>query len=352
MAVEESSRPCAALQGASGGQQPGEGAHPGVPQMSEETPTTAGSDSSSSGTKGPAPQKVTAPLSAAPAPAPGLPTAQQQKQAVVAGEEAVQPCDWGTILLVMLAWRACGDGGAQLAPNLVSALYLATDGGLSVEVLDPLSQLLTTSFDSASAAFVIWLGLGRFRPVDGFFPLAWQPNWKWVAAVVLGNACFALLNPDAAEALRFAWQQEGLLSSLDPAVLPMLFAAVVGLGPVVEEAMFRGFLLQSLVPYLGRPGALLLSTLVFRLEHPLDWYYDAPFWGDGAFWQDLASDFPLGLAFLFTGSLWPSIFLHASWNAVSLFGLLADAASGWGASAFGDEEYLWEMLASHADSYR
>jgi uncharacterized protein len=84
--------------------------------------------------------------------------------------------------------------------------------------------------------------------------------------------------------------------------------SIVIVGPIFEELMFRGFMMEGLMPSrLGHSGALALSTLAWTLLHS---QYDALsmilVFGTGIIF---------GLARLATGSLFLSILLHMAWNA-------------------------------------
>jgi len=84
--------------------------------------------------------------------------------------------------------------------------------------------------------------------------------------------------------------------------------AVIALIPALaEELVMRGVLLPSLVPPLGRAGAVALSALLFAGMH-----------GDRyRFLFTLTIGLVLGGLRLRTGSLWPPIVAHASLNALT-----------------------------------
>ncbi len=83
----------------------------------------------------------------------------------------------------------------------------------------------------------------------------------------------------------------------------MLFVAVFV--PVIEELLFRGFVLDLASEAYGRWTAIIISSILFALVHvdPLS----------------IINAFIGGLIYGYvrirTGSLWPSIFLHSMWNA-------------------------------------
>lgn len=99
-------------------------------------------------------------------------------------------------------------------------------------------------------------------------------------------------------------------SALD--VIPILLAAVV-VAPLAEEFLFRGIVHGYLRNRLGRVPATLLSSAAFAVVH----VYPAV----------LASLFVTGIIHAIvrdaTDSLWPSITLHAAFNALALAVALA-----------------------------
>jgi hypothetical protein len=102
--------------------------------------------------------------------------------------------------------------------------------------------------------------------------------------------------------------------------LPGLLFVVVFLAPLVEEVLFRGFLLPGLAAgRLGAAGAVVVTAVLFAAVHT---QYD-PF--------DMSAVLTLGLllgaARWFSGSLWLAYGLHAAINAVAAAQLVW--ALGW-----------------------
>ena len=102
--------------------------------------------------------------------------------------------------------------------------------------------------------------------------------------------------------------------------LPGLLFVVVFLAPLVEEVLFRGFLLPGLAAgRLGPAGAVAVTAVLFALVHT---QYD-PFDMSAV----LALGLLLGAARWFSGSLWLAYGLHAAINAVAAAQLVW--ALGW-----------------------
>ena len=76
--------------------------------------------------------------------------------------------------------------------------------------------------------------------------------------------------------------------------------------PILEELMFRGFVLDLAADAYGKWASIFISAIFFALIHPL--YILTVL---NAFWAGLV----YGYLRIRTNSLWPSIILHSLWNA-------------------------------------
>ena len=92
-----------------------------------------------------------------------------------------------------------------------------------------------------------------------------------------------------------------------PGIL-LTFQALALWTPFTEEIFFRGFVFAGLVPRLGIGWAIMVSAVVFSLFH-VDPRVMLPIFVTGAL-----------LAWLYhlTGSLWPSVAVHAGQNALAI----------------------------------
>jgi membrane protease YdiL (CAAX protease family) len=93
-------------------------------------------------------------------------------------------------------------------------------------------------------------------------------------------------------------------------LLLMVLAVVVA--PIVEEMLFRGILLPALMKKVGLGAAVVANSILFALIH-----------------QHLPSLIPLfalalalSLLYVYSGSLWSAIILHALFNGISICVLL------------------------------
>ena len=114
--------------------------------------------------------------------------------------------------------------------------------------------------------------------------------------------------------------------SVAPLVI-MLVAAVVA-APLLEEMVFRGLVQTSLLNTLGRERRWLIvvvASILFAVTHL-----------GAAIWQSLAAltvlSLILGFLYERTGSLWPSILVHAgfnAWNVAIVLSGVLDTPAGW-----------------------
>jgi len=101
---------------------------------------------------------------------------------------------------------------------------------------------------------------------------------------------------------------EIMLQARDPLTLTYLLLLATVLAPLYEECLFRGIVLPVLLRRMGTGPAIALTSLIFAAIH-----------------MHLPSLAPLfvvsvgfSLAYLYTGSLWASICMHAIFNGVNL----------------------------------
>jgi len=84
------------------------------------------------------------------------------------------------------------------------------------------------------------------------------------------------------------------------------FLCIAVFVPLLEELMFRGFVLDLASEAYSKWTAILISAILFAVIHPL--YILTVL---NAFWAGLV----YGYIRIRTNSLWPSILLHSAWNA-------------------------------------
>jgi len=102
----------------------------------------------------------------------------------------------------------------------------------------------------------------------------------------------------------------------DPLVLFLFFISLTVAAPLVEEMIFRGYVLDSLRSNYSDFYAILWSGILFGFLHwdPLFGFYDLYQTGAATI-----GGFLYGWLRIRTGSLWPSIFCHSLWNGTIFF---------------------------------
>lgn len=78
---------------------------------------------------------------------------------------------------------------------------------------------------------------------------------------------------------------------------------------IVEEVLFRGYILKNFMLSFNKYVALALSSLLFTLVHTANPNFDS-----FAFFDLFMAGILLGLSYIFTKNLWFPIALHFSWN--------------------------------------
>ena len=207
-----------------------------------------------------------------------------------------------------LLWVS-GGAGALLVRGI--------SGGWNATAAIPLVPTILISACGSVAAVAVSLALGRPWRELGFRP---APDRSLATALVLALAFLVVsmlwVNGLEAAGVEVGEQQLVTLLREQWGSIGMVIAIVygVGLAPILEEIVFRGFALPPLVRALGPVPAIAVDALAFGLVH-LD---------DPVAVQPLAL---LGatLAWLRwrTQSIWPSFVLHFTNNLIAFLILLA-----------------------------
>jgi len=163
-------------------------------------------------------------------------------------------------------------------------LFIYVDGSL-----DRIKEML--KFGSKKRALILLLGIPIVVTIIDF-----------ILSVVYGFAWFGIFGePSISTDLGTSWES----STVDIALLFLSVAIVV---PIVEELMFRGYILDAINRKHGDWTAIIWSSILFGLIH-ID-----PFVGGQAFMGGII----YGWIRIRTGSLLPSIAGHMMWNMLAL----------------------------------
>lgn len=152
------------------------------------------------------------------------------------------------------------------------------------------------------------------RPLDpaegwllwSFLGILLAPSAVYVAAVLAEKAGLGAGSAGTADPLL------PLLKEDTKSILPLLVVSSLS-APILEELVFRGFLLPSLTAEVGTPAAVASSSAAFALCHA------AP--------RDMLQLFVLGcvlgFAYVRTRNLLTPTVIHAAWNGGAILALLA-----------------------------
>jgi membrane protease YdiL (CAAX protease family) len=246
------------------------------------------------------------------------------------------PWGVGRMLLGMLLWVVSFAGVGFV---LVPALY--SQAGVDIFKLDAADKT-TFTLVSQVAETVVTLALIRLLTVQSldaapevqgdFFNYSLSGPFKspngWAAWAILGvflaplvvGATAGLLSVVGYENVGGRGTVDGVVQmiSMDSRSYLNLIAVTGVLAPLLEETLFRGFILTSLTRFMPTPLAIPLSSLFFAAAHLS------------------ARDFPvlfsigclLGITYVRSKNLLTPIIIHGCWNSTVLSMLFVLSASG------------------------
>lgn len=233
---------------------------------------------------------------------------------------------WGPVAAVAYGFLFAVIGVQLLAGIILAALVAEFGGG----------QTLGTVADSTVGRFVI-ITLFEFSTFAAIIlfahkklgAAAWQVlgfdrfKWRYILVAIGGlltyyaiyivtiSICKALI-----PALNLEQQQDlGFMHPKHIEQYAMIFVSLVVLPPLVEETVFRGFILQGLRQKLRIGTAAVVTSILFAIGHLQIGN------GQPLLWAAAIDTFVLSLVLCVirykTGSLWPTIMVHALKNAVA-----------------------------------
>jgi membrane protease YdiL (CAAX protease family) len=225
------------------------------------------------------------------------------------------PLGWVEILDVAALAAFCNALGQVLRDSLAAAVppYSAADAGLRaghalLAVIPPLALAIARAGKSP----LRWrraLGLESRGTLRHLLQGVMGLGIALVAVLLMRDALLAFLQTTFPGVEPGAVGARALSGPGGPSLLADI-AVMIVLAPLVEEILFRGFIFGALLDRLRPLAAAGLSAILFAGAH-LAWEPQA-----------FLSLFCLGLVsaytYLLTRSLWPSILLHAGYNAAIL----------------------------------
>ncbi len=217
------------------------------------------------------------------------------------------------ILLVLLASGAILFGTAGLGAVLARPLQTLLGGtGVSRQTL-VVFFLAVQSLGLLAAIQVIvlrrrglaWRDLG-LRPA----PLQWYRRTFWVTLLTFGLALVlsALVQRLVGSPLDNPQEAALAAHNMSAGSFLALLLVAAGLGPLAEELLFRGLVYAWFRRHLGVLPSATLSALIFASVHAIPWLIPSFF----------AIGMVLALLYERSGSLWPAVVAHGSYNAINL----------------------------------
>ncbi|EIT84280.1 abortive infection protein [Fictibacillus macauensis ZFHKF-1] len=105
------------------------------------------------------------------------------------------------------------------------------------------------------------------------------------------------------------WKGDSLQAHVSPLDMSLAFVSAVILSPLYEEIFYRGFMYRYLRQKQGIGASVFISASIFTLAHT-------------PVWNAMPANFICGVVFAYvyekSGSVWPSILIHAIFNALCL----------------------------------
>ena len=212
-------------------------------------------------------------------------------------------------------------------------------------------QLIIRVFDLVGTLLVLYFFM-TFLDKKPFVALGFQTH-KRQREFWTGIAIGFLIMLTGYSILYFSSEITVIATDLDATKLiqSLVFFSIIA---VVEESIFRGYILRNLMLSMPKYIALSASALVFALMHAFN-----PNVSGFALFNIFLAGILLGLSYVHTKNLWFPIALHLSWNLFqSLFGfnvsgqgfysvvkIQVDQANGLNGGAFGFEGSYIAVIA-------
>jgi len=172
---------------------------------------------------------------------------------------------------------------------------------------------------AAAALFVMWFTAGKEWKATGFWDIRRSAPVILLICVCLGLCMSFFVNAVIGSLVTLASESDGVPASFNTD-LGNPFIAFLSLNiavPVIEEVVFRGYMLRRLKEMkLNTAVALIIQAIVFMLVHL-----------DGvAMVYSLPLGIIFGIIYLWFGSIWASIAAHIAFNSFSdLFAIVFNA---------------------------
>ena len=183
--------------------------------------------------------------------------------------------------------------------------------GVDITNLDPkkisTQEIITISiFDLFGTFFVLWLFM-KFVDKEHFTKLGFQTKNRLkefiigilIGLIIMSLGYFILIGLKEIFFIRIHFNYKKLLISI------LLYTIVA----LVEETLFRGYILKNLMNSFNKYIALVISSILFSLMHSFNPNIDL-----FSLFNLFLAGIVLGLSYIHTKNLWFPIAMHLSWN--------------------------------------
>jgi len=223
--------------------------------------------------------------------------------------------------LPALLWAGAGAATFLLAQALGITAYVIiirfTPWGQFLSVLhilqNPLAMAGSTVLSTPAVVAFLWaLTRLRTREVADYLALRWPRLHAFGlgALALLVFVAVLYLLPSHLFETDDKFMRDMVSAAQAAGALPLLAIALVVAAPICEELAFRGFLFRTLEGKFGATTAILVTTLGWTALHIQ--------YGLAGLMVVLGSGLLLGTVRHYSGSLYLTMILHATWNGASL----------------------------------
>lgn len=222
------------------------------------------------------------------------------------------------LLFIPLARQFAGPGGFSSLSQQEKAIFAFINQSVETVIGLAIVNTATLKYSPLPDDVLRIDTQSPFRKPDGW--LAWGLLGAIVSPAVVYAASWLVefVGAEADNAARGTADAVSQLLALDPVTFAALFGTTAVLAPLLEETVFRGFLLPSLCKFMPAPLAVLMSSIAFGLVHFSP--RDTP--------QLTALGLLLGFCYLRSKNLLSPMLIHGVWNGTVLTVLYVLQASG------------------------
>lgn len=185
-------------------------------------------------------------------------------------------------------------------------------------LLSEYRETMVVQWSLAAALFVFWALLARPVALLGFSVETSSPFWIGLAGVsaILGFFIWQLqrvrVSPKARVQVRHEVEKSNLQEMLPTTAQEMRGMLALSLtAGFCEELVYRGFMIWYLQAYTGVTLSVVFSSLLFGLAH----FYQ----GREGIVKTALGGLVFGTIYVYTGSIWLSILLHAGMDAIQTY---------------------------------